>query len=435
MIETIYKGESNENKKPDINIRLPKNIRQIGQGGKEMDSQIYIEENVLACIKQPPYKENQIRYGVLLGDVKKGNGYTYIFINGMVEVDEVIEDSIIFGDEVWKGIYDNIQRYYREGVIVGWFASFHSDVKEDMVGIRKIHLDHFAGNNKVFLGINRDEDEEAFYIYGRSGLEKQPCYHVYFEKSVEFEDYIFGSSRDDEKLVQKEQTQREKGKYGIALNNSTSVNGSSNSSKESGVLSKITKEGEKITKGGYGKVASFATIIALAGVLGVMGTNGGLDALGAKVKGVVNGIVGSNNKRGDTGNIIEVDGVPIYQTTSLDDLTLQNQSSNEQSGQTTTEVGVQETTTEKDVDVAANESVKTEITTTIKSEEETTVKTQATISDINTNYASYTVKDGETLYSISIMFYGTSDMIDEIMALNKITDENYVMEGQKIFLP
>ena len=177
-----------------------------------MDCQIYIEENVLAYIKQSLNSETQIKYGVLLGDVKQGNGYTYIFINGMIEVDEVIEDVIIFSDEIWTSIYDNIRRYYKEAMIVGWYASFGYDMTRDLLSVRKIHLDHFAGNNKVFLNINREDDEEAFYIYEHNGLTKQPCYHVYFEKSVEFEDYIFGSGRGDSVMKDKENIQKENGK-------------------------------------------------------------------------------------------------------------------------------------------------------------------------------------------------------------------------------
>ena len=52
MIETIYNETNSENSKPDVSIRLPKNIKQIGQGDSKMNYQIYIEENVLFYIKQ-----------------------------------------------------------------------------------------------------------------------------------------------------------------------------------------------------------------------------------------------------------------------------------------------------------------------------------------------------------------------------------------------
>lgn len=441
MIETIYKLENNDNKKPDINIRLPKNIRQIGQSGRNMDCQIYIEENVLAYIKQIPNRETQIKYGVLLGDVKQGNGYTYIFINGMIEVDEVIEDVIIFSDEIWTSIYDNIRRYYKEAMIVGWYASFGYDMTRDMLSVRKIHLDHFAGNNKVFLNINREDDDEAFYVYEHNGLTKQPCYHVYFEKSVEFEDYIFGSGRGDSVTKDKENIQKENGKYGIVLNNSVSANGSKDTSKENGIINKITKEREKLTKGGLGRVASFITIVALAGVLGVMWSNGGLDALGGKLKGLVSGITNNGNNNNNYGNVIEVDGVPTQEQSTTEVPTTANSSE----GSGTEDSGAENNTTEIEANASGSNQESTtnkqdvpseeQTTTIVNNKEDETEKTQATISDINTTYASYVVKDGETLYSIAMLFYGTSDMIDDIMELNKIENENYVMEGQKILLP
>lgn len=435
MIETIYKNDDNSGK-PDINIRLPKNIKQVGQSDTNMNCQIYIEENVLTYIKKKPYRENQIRYGVLLGDKKQGNGYTYIFINGMVEVEEVIEDSIIFSDDVWTGIYDNIRRYYNEGIIVGWYASFNYDVTKDMLGIRKIHVDHFAGNNKVFLNINREEDDEAFYIYETNGLNKQPCYHVYFEKSMGFEDYMFGSGRDDGYIKEKQPNIKETGKYGIALNNSSNANG-----KETSVVKKMTREGGKLTTGNLGRVASFATILALAGVIGVMGYNGGLDALQGKVSGFIDGILHSEEKKPDMGNIIEVGGNPTEQSIAESTSSEQTTSNTPQESQSSEELSSEELSSEElssedsTSDISLSEDETTTKNNTNVLQEETTEKSQATISDTNATYATYTVKDGETLYSISMLFYGTADMIDDIMKINDMTDENYVMEGQKILLP
>jgi LysM repeat protein len=48
---------------------------------------------------------------------------------------------------------------------------------------------------------------------------------------------------------------------------------------------------------------------------------------------------------------------------------------------------------------------------------------------------SYTVRDGDTLNSISIRFYGTSEMVSRIMEYNGITDPNLIVSGSKIALP
>lgn len=426
MIETIYNAENSENKtsdmpdvrsgkKPDINIRLPKNIRQIGQSDITMNCQIYIEENVLSYIKKEPEENDRISYGVLLGEKKQGNGYTYIFVNGMIETDDILERTIIFSDDVWTGIYDNMRRYYKNAVIVGWYASTDFDISRDIHTIRKIHLDHFAGNGKVFLNVNREEGEEAFYVYERNGLRKQPCYHVYFEKSYEFEDYLFGTGKRGADEEVKASSAKENGKYGIALNNLKS--------NQQGVKAEKTTEGgdeEKpklpdISK--FRRVASFATILVLAGVLGFMGKNGQLNAFQDKMESLVGNILDKDEK--STGDIISVNG-------SLSNNETASQVNAEP--QTTTDTQEEITSTTAEVPTSTDEEV-------TSAEEQTTEKAEATVSLPNENYETYIVKAGETLYSISMAKYGTSDKIKEIVELNKLENENYVREGQKILLP
>ena len=132
MIETIYRQTNSEGIKPDVNIRLPKNIKQIGQGDANMNYQIYIEENVLFYIKQKTSNQEDIRTGVLLGEKKQGNGYTYIFINGVVEIENIIEHTIIFSDDIWTNVYDNMKRYYKNSEILGWFVATESNQTQDM---------------------------------------------------------------------------------------------------------------------------------------------------------------------------------------------------------------------------------------------------------------------------------------------------------------
>lgn len=426
MIETIYNAENSENKnmdmsdvrqgkKPSINIRLPKNIRQIGQSDITMNCQIYIEENVLAYIKQEPRESDRICYGVLLGEKKQGNGYTYIFVNGMIEIDDILEKTIIFSDDVWTGIYDNMRRYYKNSFIVGWYASTDYDISRDIHTIRKIHLDHFAGNGKVFLNVNREEGEEAFYVYERNGLRKQPCYHVYFEKSYEFEDYLFGTGKREAQEETKPAAVTEKGKYGIALNNLKNNQQTVKTEKQA------EPDGEGKTKlpdiSKFRRIASFATILVLAGVLGFMGKNGQLNALQDKMENLVGNILNKDEK--STGDIISVNG---------------NLSNNE----TASQVNAQPQTTtdsEEEITSTTTEEPSSADVAETKPEEQTTEKAEATVSLPNENYETYIVKAGDTLYSISMAKYGTSDKIKEIVELNKLENENYVREGQKILLP
>lgn len=47
----------------------------------------------------------------------------------------------------------------------------------------------------------------------------------------------------------------------------------------------------------------------------------------------------------------------------------------------------------------------------------------------------YVVKSGDSLYSISMQFYGDPQKVNLIIRANNITDPNYLMEGQKLKIP
>jgi len=80
------------------------------------------------------------------------------------------------------------------------------------------------------------------------------------------------------------------------------------------------------------------------------------------------------------------------------------------------------------------------------SQEERTMSLQPTDTDTPTTEPSptlpleplperYTVQDGDTLNSIAMRFYGTSDMVSRIMEYNGITDPNVIVSGRTLELP
>lgn len=185
MIEMVYNGKES---KGQSEVRLPKNIRQIGDNNSK--KKIYVEDYVMSNLKEEPENEDNIRYGVLLGETKKVKGYSYIFVKGMAEVNDVIENSIIFNDEIWTNLYKDIKRYFDEFDIVGWFISVPYRVKDDMSGIKKIHLDNFAGNDKVCFLSDRTENEDGFFVYENGNLNRQSGYYIYYEKNEKMKKYV-----------------------------------------------------------------------------------------------------------------------------------------------------------------------------------------------------------------------------------------------------
>ena len=284
MIETIYNAENNEEEA----VKLPKNIHQIGSG--ETKYHVYIEDKVSRFLELLPENEKNIRYGVLLGSVKFSKGEVYMFIRSVAEVREVIENTLIFGDDVWTGIYDDIKKYYHGDKIVGWYASMEEFEERDLFHMRKLHLDHFAGNDKVFLNINREEEEKEFYFYANGDLQKVKCYHIYYEKNQELERYIFETHYDLTSRRKNIKTKSEE------VPETKPEDMLSETEKEAEVVRVVsdTQEEETVGTGSgdiskklmmfSGRAASVFVVGALVFTIGVMYKKGQLDHLATEMK-------------------------------------------------------------------------------------------------------------------------------------------------------
>ena len=236
MIEMV---ESSKESEEQGNVTIPKNIRQIGENNS--NQKIYVEDNVITNLKKRTGKQEDVNYGVLLGEIKRKNGNTYVFVKGMVEVREVIENSLIFNDDIWAAIYKDIKKYFSKMNIVGWFVSVPYRVRDDLKGIRKLHLDNFAGNDKVCFLTDRTENDENFYMCKQGNLEKQSGYYIYYERNEKMKKYIKSLNNEknesNENNVAKENskgvTSKQKATNDNLVNNDLKKNLAGNSSHNS----------------------------------------------------------------------------------------------------------------------------------------------------------------------------------------------------------
>lgn len=431
VIEIVYKNED-ENLLKDENIKLPKNIRQIGNGNS--DYQIYVEDNVMNYLKKVPTNESDIRYGVLLGTVKKAYGYTYVFVNGAIDVEDIVENAVIFSDEIWTNLNDNIHRYFRNVKIVGWFTSLNYQNNNDMPYITKVHLDNFAGNDKIYLKLDRMEDEENFYVYGSNSLLKLPGYHIFFEKNMDMEDYMYGSniqsrflkeqSNAGTKKSKTEQVERIKSTKSTNENNVSNKSGTNYSDMNISLAQRMAKN-----------IASVLLVLALIGTIAVATDDKTVKNIKAKLMQVISS--NSGDKNGNK-NDIPVNGIinePTELTTKENDSTGNDSTGIDTSGNKTTEL---DETTKDGGNVIKIEEVTTGQIAQPPTQEETTSTvdpTMVTASAIPNEKSYYIVEKGDTLYKIAVKLYNDPDKMNDIIALNNIEDINYVVEGRKLLLP
>ena len=193
MIEVIYDkkdekdGQARVDKElqaavhQDTDVKLPKNIRQIGT--PPSNKRIYIEDYVvtfLNYIARPG--STHARGAVLLGEVKESQIGTLIFISGAVEADnlEFDMDESEFTQEAWADIYEKVKEYFPELSVVGWFLSrmgFSTAINQK---IEKLHIDNFPGQDKVLYITDSLESDDAFYMYEHGQLIKQKGYYIYY---------------------------------------------------------------------------------------------------------------------------------------------------------------------------------------------------------------------------------------------------------------
>ncbi len=388
MIEMVYSSKESQEQE---NVIIPKNIRQMGEN--DSNQKIYIEDNVMTLLRKKTQNPDDIKYGVLLGEIKRKKNNTYVFVKAMVEVRDIIENSLIFNDDIWSDIYKDIKKFFGRMDIVGWFVSVPYRVRDDLKGIRKLHMDNFAGNDKICFLSDRTENDESFYMCRRGKLEKQKGYYIYYEKNEKMKKYM--KSMNNEKREEKP-----------VENNKVEIK--EKPTNESKSFREILKEeGQTVKQGRVAYGISGLLIVALLLSTVVMLNNYG------ELK---------NIKQTLAGYSMDEEARVVNQMLNGEDATTQLATVNQ-----TTTIG-------RETEPVTQEPESTEIETTSMIEKMTTKSKQKPVNN-NVTGTTYTVRKGQTLYDISMKVYGTSQMVEEIRKYNDIDEDYKIIEGQKIKLP
>ncbi len=541
MIEIIYQGEE-EKDREDSEFKLPKNVRQIGELEFET-RKIYVEDFVMTFVKH--FSSRHLKYGVLLGNVKRNSGNTYLFITGAVCAHPVIDNDIIFDEDVWTGIYEDIKTYFDDVEIVGWFISMPGMLANDMAQIRKLHLDNFAGNDKVCFILDRVECEDSFYLYDDGGMKKCNGHYIYYAKNADMQSYMMMNEEVSEIPADYEQSSKqainakvhrllynisgdfEEGnvikekrgeKKNLAKKNASKKNTISpkdntlqkkntsesegkgnkeesvhtakgNLEKQSALANEILSSGSIVSKtseddyqnaeNGSGttddsrevkrripvfaySASSFLLLAILLGAVTIMYASGQLSSLKGTVAKMANaGVADENGKKSDDtsddrAKVIDVEA-DVTTTSGAGEGNTEKSTESENKAKTGESEGNANET--KPDETKLDESKGTENQTKDGESEENanqtntvvsgnadnnaTKKTEngdsqatASVSPTSSDITYYTVKKGDTLYSISLKIYGNVNRIDDIRKANQMdSDEENIAIGQRLVLP
>lgn len=386
MIEIICNEENSDKSKQVTRgaaIRRPKNIKQIGEVSS--DKKIYIEDYAFTYINSIAYNNpSDSQAGVLLGENQTDGDEKCVFIKGIIKAKlgtEVEEKGVYFNESVWNGIYSDVEKYFPDLSVVGWFAAIPEVTPERMMKLKKIHLDNFAGTMKTFYLIDTVEKEENFYLYENGELKKQKGYVCFYERNYEMQEYM---------LERRERKSSEDGPDKV-------MKSIRNIIREKEEL----HEQKKNARFMYG-VSTFMVIIILVIGINLMNNYQKMKKFDKSISSLMVQMSGN-----DTATQEEV--VPVNKL----------------------EGGVYPTEAETTSQTAGTGAVSTENVTVTAAQpvEEQTVA--ATVNEVKT----YTVKAGDTIMGICKKYYGDTSKCNEVIAYNNIKDENFLYIGQQIKLP
>ena len=386
MIEIICNEENSDKSKQVTRgaaIRRPKNIKQIGDVSS--DKKIYIEDYAFTYINSIAYNNpSDSQAGVLLGENQTDGDEKCVFIKGIIKAKlgtEVEEKGVYFNESVWNGIYSDVEKYFPDLSVVGWFAAIPEVTPERMMKLKKIHLDNFAGTMKTFYLIDTVEKEENFYLYENGELKKQKGYVCFYERNYEMQEYM---------LERRERKSSEDGPDKV-------MKSIRNIIREKEEL----HEQKKNARFMYG-VSTFMVIVILVIGINLMNNYQKMKKFDKSISSLM--VQMSGNDTATQEEVVPVNKLEggVYPTEA----------------ETTSQTAVTSVVSTENVTVTAAQPV-----------EEQTVA--ATVNEVKT----YTVKAGDTIMGICKKYYGDTSKCNEVIAYNNIKDENFLYIGQQIKLP
>lgn len=391
MIEIICNGEDDSNKgnmRGNADIRRPKNIKQIGDVSS--NRKIYIEDYAFTYINSVAYQTPEDEQaGVLLGEVQKSDEEKCLFIKGVIRAktpENETKQGIVFNEKIWEKIYAEIEKFFPDLEVVGWFAAMPGITQERFLYLKKLHMDNFSGGMKTMYLVNTCDKEENFYLYENGELKKQKGYVCFYERNYEMQEYML------EKRERKPIESPEKDKVMKSIRS-------------------IIQEKEEMRQRRKNSVFLYGISSFMAVVVLVIGIN------------LLNSY--EKMKKFDT---------------SLSNIALEisNISEKEKSIQTS-DNSVSVNKISGDVYPTEAETESTESRTTQSQTEQSQIEKQAEsaemVKEVDAAQTTYIVKKGDTIMSICKKYYGNTEKLNEIIAVNNIEDADKLYIGQEIKLP
>lgn len=219
MIENVYRNAAGEEEYQVSGRKPPKNVRQAGYFSGDL--RIYIEDYVHTFTRWLAEQDYSSRCAaVLVGEFAKSEHTRDVYAYGTVVMENAcIDGKVEMTADIWTQIYETIKSYFPEGEIVGWFYGGTSFTEEEKEMLSQVHLDHFAGTDRILMLYDFLDREEEFYRFEGEGLVRQTGHYIYYEKNTEMQNYMVDKKqgKNAQEEVEDRAVKEMRGRLGVQI--------------------------------------------------------------------------------------------------------------------------------------------------------------------------------------------------------------------------
>ena len=419
MIEVIYKEENREEQE-ETAVQIPRNIRQIGQSDE--NSKIYIEDYVYTFLvrlaRSAEEKDGQkARVAVLTGESRWYAGTSWLFIRGalIVENMEAAADHIDFTDEIWQKVHEEQEKYFAEQEVAGWFFSQPQIPVESSEIFTRVHLKHFGGE-KVFMIMEPQEREDAFFRYENGVMEKQGGYYIFYEKNPQMQAYMIEKNSE----LQTGEAEKCEDK---AVKNFRRI-----------ITDKKQDAQERASVFSYAATACLAAAVLLVGV-NFYRNYQSMKSIETEIR-QASSVIVEEVTPVPTQEIKSSEGAVLKKNTIPTQLPKKKDITPTQSPSVTKSPEREKIQKEED-SAASGDEIYREESDVRKAQRRKALEEKKNETEVSSGgiHESYVIKPGDTLFQISMARYGNMDAMAEICRLNGLSLEEIIYPGQVIVLP
>lgn len=444
------------------NYKIPTNVKQVGNVDENL--RIYMEDYVYSYLLQySKANAGEESIAMLIGRCMIIDGQKVLFVSGAIQGlhTETKKGILNFTNESYEYVEEQRLKHFKGLEIVGWMLSQPGYGTYLSTAHINYHIDNFKKPYQVMFVLDTIEKMNTFFQYSKDDMEirEMDGFFVFYDKNQEMHEYILENkveTKIEEETKQKIKTRKieeiEEVEESIEPSAVTIDENKDEEIKPINIINldnikKVKKNSKKKQKMNLQFIQNNQLFVGGVVIAFIMLISINIVESGNKITKLENDV----NVLTEAYNLLVThvnNSDNVSQVFASNDVQVSDQTETEQANETATEpTYIEEMPIENETKTDNELETEAQISETIDEAEVSIIEESDVESEsiVNTDSEQtqevtklekyYTVKQGDSLISISRNIYGNESMQQEIMDANGIEDPNKIYFGMKLLLP